>query len=58
MPAHTGVMLWLWRDGWKILHPFADRQAAEDYLLSKLGQLEPTPGDINRPPPSTVIRGQ
>jgi hypothetical protein len=40
MPAMCGVMLWHWRDGWKLLHPFASREVAEDYLLSKLPCIE------------------
>lgn len=55
MPAHSGVMLWLYRDGWKILQPFANRDVAEDYLRSKLPAIEPTRGDINRPPPPPAM---
>jgi hypothetical protein len=40
MPTHTGVMLWRYRDGWQIQHPFGSREAAEDFLLSKLPGIE------------------
>jgi hypothetical protein len=40
MPAHDGVMLWLRKDEWQILQPFASREVAEDYLFSKLPCIE------------------
>ena len=56
MPAHHGVMLWLYRDGWRILQPFSSREVAEDFLFARLARIEPTRGDINRPqPPPAVI---
>jgi hypothetical protein len=48
MPAHHGVVLWLFKDQWTIVQPYGDRAAAEAALFALLEPICDTRGDLIR----------